>query len=69
MIAMRTDKPVPEELRLLAEQRGLARALTLFPDAVKAAAARGQTPMAPVPDPAATEPAFGFNPVRAASAT
>jgi hypothetical protein len=59
---------MPDGIRLLAEQRGLARALALFPETVKAAAERGSKPMPPLPDPSATEPAFSFDPVRAASA-
>jgi len=59
---------IPESTRLLAEQAGLAKALKLFPDGVKAAAERGLKPLgdppkghvptaspAPVFDPAAFE--------------
>ena len=36
---------IPEAVRLLAEQRGLAKVLKLFPDGVKAAVERGQRPV------------------------
>ena len=39
----------PELLRLLAEQHGLAKALKLFPDGVKAAAERGLKPLGDLP--------------------
>ena len=68
MTAAKNDDIADKTLHLLAEQRGLARAFMLFPDAVKAAAERGQKPIAPVPDAAVTEPAFGFDPTRVASA-
>jgi hypothetical protein len=40
---------VPELVRLLAEQRGLARALKLYPGAVQAAAERGLRPLGEAP--------------------
>ena len=59
---------LPESTRLLAEQAGLGKALTLFPEGVKAAVERGLKPLgdppkgyvptaspAPVFDPAAFE--------------
>ena len=55
---------VPEATRLLAEQAGLAKALKLFPDGVKAAAERGLRPLGDPPKghvPTAS-PAPVFNP-------
>ena len=55
---------VPETTRLLAEQAGLAKALKLFPDGVKAAAERGLRPVGDPPKghvPTAS-PAPVFNP-------
>jgi len=57
---------VPEHIRLMAEQRGLAKALKLFPDGVKAAVERGMKPLGAPPkgtSPIAT-PAPIFNPAR-----
>ena len=39
----------PESIRLLAEQAGLAKALKLFPDGVKAAIERGLKPIGDPP--------------------
>ncbi|MGH9810381.1 MAG: hypothetical protein ACRD9W_24560, partial [Terriglobia bacterium] len=55
---------IPDAVRLMAEQRGLGKALKLFPDGVKAAAERGQKPLGAPPkgtSPIAT-PAAIFNP-------
>jgi hypothetical protein len=63
-----SSEKIPEAVRILAEQQGLQRALTQFPDAVAAAAERGLRPrseapghsplMAPAPvfDPTTFEP-------------
>jgi len=40
---------VPESVRLLAGQAGLAKALKLFPDGVKAAVERGSRPLGEPP--------------------
>jgi hypothetical protein len=41
-----SDAPItPEQLRLLCEQAGLTKALTMFPDGVKAAVERGMRPL------------------------
>lgn len=62
-----SDAPkVPESVRLLAEERGLTKALKLFPDGVKAAAERGLKPLGAPPkgnSPIAS-PAPIFNPAR-----
>ena len=55
---------IPEAIRLLAEQAGLAKALKLYPDGVKAAAERGLKPVGDPPKghvPTAS-PAPVFNP-------
>ena len=55
---------ISESTRLLAEQAGLAKALKLFPDGVKAAAERGLKPLGDPPKghvPTAS-PAPVFNP-------
>jgi hypothetical protein len=57
---------VPESMRRLAEQAGLAKALKLFPDGVRAAAERGLRPLGDPPKghvPTAS-PAPVFNPDR-----
>jgi len=55
-----------EAVRLLAEQHGLARALKLFPDGVKAAAERGLKPLGTLPQgtTSISSPAHIFNPAR-----
>jgi dihydroorotase len=60
------ETSIKEQLRLAAEQRGLSKALKLFPDGVKAASERGMkalgTPtqgISPIASPASI-----FNPVR-----
>ena len=57
---------IPETVRLLAEQHGLAKALKLFPDGVKAAAERGLRPLgeAPKGNSPIASPAPIFNPAR-----
>ena len=57
---------IPEAVRLLAEQRGLAKALKLFPDGVKAAAERGLKPLGELPKGTTSinSPAPMFNPAR-----
>jgi hypothetical protein len=52
---------VPENVRLLAEQAGLGRALKLFPDGVKAAAERGLRPLGN--PPAGTSPIVSPAPI------
>jgi hypothetical protein len=57
---------VAESVRLAAEQHGLAKALKLFPDSVKAAVERGLKPLGNPPkgnSPIAS-PAPIFNPAR-----
>ena len=61
---MSNASDIPEATRLLAEQAGLAKALKLFPDGVKAAAERGLKPVGDPPKghvPTAS-PAPVFNP-------
>ena len=61
---MSNASDLPEATRLLAEQAGLAKALKLFPDGVKAAAERGLKPVGGPPKghvPTAS-PAPVFNP-------
>ena len=57
---------IPEAVRLLAEQRGLAKALKLFPDRVKTAAERGLKPLGELPQgtTSISSPAPIFNPAR-----
>lgn len=57
---------MPENVRRMAEQCGLAKALELFPEGVKAAAERGLKPLGAPPkgnSPIAS-PASVFNPAR-----
>jgi hypothetical protein len=56
----------PEAVRLLAEPQGLAKALKLFPDGVKAAAERGLKPLGELPKgtTSISSPAHIFNPAR-----
>jgi len=56
----------PDAVRLLAEQHGLAKAMKLYPDGVKAAAERGLKPLAALPKGTTpiSSPAHIFNPVR-----
>ena len=56
----------PEAVRLLAEQHGLAKALKLFPDGVRAAVERGMKPLGDLPKgtTAISSPAPIFNPAR-----
>jgi hypothetical protein len=56
----------PDAVRLLAEQHGLAKALELFPDGVKAAAERGAKPLGELPKgtTSISSPAHIFNPAR-----
>jgi hypothetical protein len=53
--AMSDGKKIPEQVRLLAEQAGLGRALKLFPETVAAAAERGLRPLG--------EPPGGISPI------
>ena len=57
---------IPEAVRLLAEQHGLAKALKLYPDGVKAAAERGLKPLGELPKgtTSISSPAPIFNPAR-----
>jgi hypothetical protein len=52
------------ELRLIAEQRGLTRALALEPAVLNPIAERGIKPLPPVPSGPTTEPAGGYDPAR-----
>ena len=56
----------PDALRLLAEQHGLAKALKLYPEGVKAAAERGLRPLGALPKgtTSISSPAPVFNPAR-----
>jgi len=63
---MSESAKVPEDVRRMAEQHGLAKALKLFPEGVKAAAERGLKPLGAPPkgtSPIAS-PAAVFNPAR-----
>lgn len=51
-----------EDIRQLAEQRGLTRAFELDPEQVRAVAERAMRPLAPVAGGPTTEPAPGFDP-------
>jgi len=64
--AMGEPDKIPEVVRLLAEQQGIARALKLFPDQVGAAAERGLRPLGDLPagNSATTHPAPVFDPAR-----
>jgi len=57
---------VPEAVRLMAEQHGLAKALKLYPDGVKAAVERGLKPLGALPTgtTSISPPAPVFNPAR-----
>ena len=57
---------ISESTRVLAEQAGLAKALKLFPDGVKAGAERGLKPLgdAPKGNSPIASPAPIFNPAR-----
>jgi hypothetical protein len=62
-----SDAPkIPETIRLFAEQHGLAKALKLYPDGVKAAAERGLRPLGALPKgtTSISSPAPVFNPAR-----
>jgi hypothetical protein len=56
----------PDSVPVIAEQSGIARALTLFPDQVRAAAERGLRPLGDLPpgNSAVTHPAAVFDPAR-----
>ncbi len=56
----------PDAVRLLAEQQGLAKALKLYPEGVKAAAERGLKSLGALPKgtTSISSPAHIFNPVR-----
>jgi hypothetical protein len=56
---------IPEAIRLAAEEQGLHRALTMFPDLVKAAAERGRHPLGTHRDSSPlASPAPVFDPAR-----
>ena len=57
---------IPEAVRLAAEQQGLAKALKLYPEGVKAAAERGLRPLGALPKgtTSISSPAPFFNPAR-----
>jgi hypothetical protein len=60
-----TDDPladVPAWLRILAERRGLTRALALVPALSRPSLERAAQPLPPVPTGAVTEPAGAFAP-------
>jgi hypothetical protein len=62
-----SDAPkIPEAVRLLAEQHGLAKALKLYPDGVMAAFERGRKPLGELPKGTTpiSAPAHIFNPAR-----
>lgn len=62
-----SGKPeIPEQVRRLAEQQGLGRALELFPEQVKAAAERGLRPLGDPPGGASptAHPAPVFDPAQ-----
>ena len=62
-----SDAPkTPDAVRLMAEQRGLAKAMKLYPDGVKAAAERGLKPLGALPKgtTSISSPAHIFNPAR-----
>lgn len=63
---MNDKDQVPESVRLLAEQRGLGKALKLYPEGVKAAAERGLRPLgeAPPGNSPISSPAPVFDPSR-----
>ena len=65
-MALSDASKTSEAVRLLAEQHGLARALKLFPDGVKAAAERGLKPLGDLPKgtTSISSPAHIFNPAR-----
>jgi len=52
----------PEWLRIIAEQRGLTRALALTPARSRPALERAAQALPPPPGGTATEPAAGFRP-------
>ena len=62
-----SDAPkTSDAVRLLAEQQGLAKALKLYPEGVKAAAERGLKPLGALPKgiTSISSPAPVFNPAR-----
>ena len=62
-----SDAPkTPDAARLLAEQYGLAKALKLYPDGVKAGIERGLKPLGALPQgtTSISSPAPIFNPAR-----
>ena len=61
---MSNETKMPEFVRQMAVERGLKRALELFPDAVQAAAERGLKPLGALPagTPPLIAPAVTFNP-------
>jgi hypothetical protein len=61
-----SDAPITaEQLRLLCEQAGLTKALTMFPDGVKAAVERGLRPLGDHPGiTPISSPAPVFDPTR-----
>ena len=56
----------PDLVQVIAEQSGIARALKLFPDQVRAAAERGLRPLGDLPPghSATAHPAAVFDPAR-----
>ena len=63
---MTDEAKIPEPVRVIAEQQGLHRALTLYPEAVKAAAERGLRPLGapPAGNSPIASPAPVFDPTR-----
>jgi hypothetical protein len=57
---------IPDAVRMAAEQRGLGKALKLFPDGVKSAAERGLKPLGDLPKrtTSISSPAPIFDPAR-----
>lgn len=63
---MSSETKIPDNIRAMAEQHGLSKALKLFPDGVKAAAERGLKPLGELPQgtTSISSPAHIFNPAR-----
>ena len=66
ILAAMAREDIEEAARLMAEQQGLAKALKLYPEGVKAAAERGLKPLGALPKgtTSISSPAPVFNPAR-----